>query len=108
MQCSNADTHLFRPEEREMQPPQDTLLDKLAEAVTGRPPARAVHEIQAEIYAFARRIEACSEAEDWQAIHNLSEGLRHLAERGLYHASQARAKQIGTFALGNHQEREAR
>jgi hypothetical protein len=85
-----------------------SLTDILCQAVTGRLPARNIHEIQSCIFAICRRIESASEEQRWQSVHNLADGLRDLAERGMYHASQARVKEIGQFALGNHQESESR
>lgn len=87
---------------------QPTLTDKLCETVTGRLPARSIHEIQACIMAICQRIEAASEAQEWVSLYNLADGLHALADRGMYHASQARVKEVGKLAMGGHNEPEPR
>lgn len=84
------------------------MIDELAAAMTGEMPSRAVHEIQAEIMAICNRLAGCAEAEEWLGVHNLSERLADLAHRGMYHASQKKAKEIAAFSLNGHRETESR
>jgi hypothetical protein len=70
---------------------------------------RAVHEIQSEVVRLATvNVTGAADACDWVALHRLAERLAELAERGLYHASQEKARGMASFAMNCHAESEPR
>lgn len=70
---------------------------------------QAMHAIQDEAMQLVNiRITAAIEACDWVAVARLTEGLRDLAERGMYHTSKERLASINAFALNGHCEGDPR
>lgn len=62
--------------------------------------SRAMHEIQSDAMRLAQveligAIESC----EWATVLRLTERIDDLAQRGLYHASQDRQKEITAFAM---------
>jgi hypothetical protein len=73
------------------------------------PTNRAIEEIKSDAHRLVTvRILGAVEAREWASVHKLAEQLQEIAQCGLYHESLIRAKEIGSMALGSHQEREAR
>ena len=71
--------------------------------------SRAIHEIKSDGHRLVTvKILSAIEAGDWRAVHTLAGELREIAERGLYHASQDKVRQIAAFAMGCHREPEPR
>lgn len=69
---------------------EDTIIDFLAEAVTGVPPARSIPEIQTQIRDIAVRLEQAADEQDWHGVSCLAARLADLALRGAYRASKVR------------------
>jgi hypothetical protein len=71
--------------------------------------ATAMIEVQRDAMRLVNvRLLAAVEAAEWAAVHNLAQQLQEIAQRGLYHASQARLQDIAKVAMGNHRETEPR
>lgn len=71
--------------------------------------SRAVHEIKSDAHRLCTvRILGAVDAGDWQLVHELSNQLKDIAVRGMFHQSQEKAKTLAEFANRGHIEPEER
>lgn len=67
--------------------------------------SRALQEIESDCMRLVQiRLLGAIEARNWVVVNRIADELKELANRGLYHTSQSRLKDVGKYAMNGHTE----